>query len=75
MSLPLDMMSKAEHVFKINHIILSNISPLLSVEKIASCRESNLLFIISVLATINFVILKKLSSYWRDLKKKKESSV
>lgn len=70
MSLPLDIMSKAEHVFKINPIILSDISPLLSYEKIASCRELNLLFIISVLATINFVILKKLSSYWRDTKKR-----
>lgn len=59
MSLPLDIMSKAEHVFKINHIILSDISPLLSIEKIASCREKNLLFIISVLAKINFIILKK----------------
>lgn len=66
--MPLDIMSKAKHIFKINPIILSDIFPLLSVEKIASCREPNLLFIISELTTINFVISQKLSSYWRDLK-------
>lgn len=44
MSLPLDIMSKAEHVFKINRIILSDISPLLSVEKIASCRVKSFIY-------------------------------